>query len=486
MQPLKRISPRSAASAIFMVLLVVSAALSIYYQFLLISYPHQLEYGEGPLLNHAIRLAGGEMIYQPNLDLPPYTVTNYPPVYILTLAIGRILLPSALPFLFGRLISTFSSWAAALAIGAIIHQATDNRKAGLAGALIFGSIPFVIYWSPLLRIDMLALALSLWALFLAISKPEKNSSLVLSALLLLAAIYTRQSYALAAPLTVFVHLLITQRHKALPYTFGLGLTGLFIFMIANLISEGGFYTHIVVSNQNSFSIQRSFAMLAIFAKDAMLPLLATIPMIILRKGEHRLRLVLAVYVLGSLASALTAGKIGSSYNYVLELSAATAIGFGLFLNYLVKIPSRSKWFLAIYPAMAALMLISMTSTQAARLFNIINSREPQLQKEAEIIRLAQQVDGIILADRNHNPLITIGQPIYFQFFERVQMANDGTWRIQPFVDEISNQKFSLVILTKDQFTDERWTPEMFDALHEGYSLEQVIGNTEFYYPKPGK
>lgn len=135
MQPLKRISPRSAASAIFMVLLVVSAALSIYYQFLLISYPHQLEYGEGPLLNHAIRLAGGEMIYQPNLDLPPYTVTNYPPVYILTLAIGRILLPSALPFLFGRLISTFSSWAAALAIGAIIHQATDNRKAGLAGVV---------------------------------------------------------------------------------------------------------------------------------------------------------------------------------------------------------------------------------------------------------------------------------------------------------------------------------------------------------------
>ena len=483
MQPLKRISLPSAASTIFTLLLVVSAAFTIYYQFLLVSYPHQLDYGEGPLLNHAIRLAGGEMIYQPNLDTPPYTVTNYPPIYILTLAAGRIIFPAAPPFLFGRLISALSSWAAAMAIAAIIHLATGNRKASLAGALIFGSIPFVIYWSPLLRIDMLALALSLWGIYLVVSKPERSSSLVLSAILLLAAIYTRQSYALAAPLAVFVHLLTINRRKAFQYAVGLGSAVVLFFLGANFISDGGFYTHIVVSNQNSYSFQRAVSMLAIFSKDAMLPLLATIPMIILRKGEHSLRLVLTVYVLGSLASALTAGKIGSSYNYVLELSAATAIGFGLFLNYLIKIPFRSRWFWVIYPTMAALMLISMTSTQAIRLINFIIIREPQLQKEAEIIRLAQQAGGIILADLNHNPLIVIGQPIYFQFFERVQMANDGTWQILPFVEEIRDQKFSLVILTKDQFTDERWTPEMLKTLNEGYSLEGVIGNTEFYYPK---
>jgi len=482
---LKRISPQSAASGFFLLFLAVSAAFALFYQFLLISYPHQLDYGEGPLVNHAIRLAGGEMIYQPDLDTPPYTVTNYPPLYILIIAAGRLLFPSAPPFLFGRLISFISTWAAAMAIGAIIHKDTNQWKASLAGALIFGCIPFVFYWSALLRIDMLALALSLWGLYLVVSKPDSVTHLIFAAILLLAAIYTRQSYGLAAPLAAFVHLLTKDWRKAFFFAFGLGSAGLLIFLIANLVSDGGFYLHIIIANQNQFSLERGVELVKYFAQKGMLPLLATIPMLVMQKANHNLRPLLITYLLGSLASALTAGKIGSSYNYLMEISAATALGFGLFFNFLSKIQFKSKWFLAVYPIMIVLALISMTNTQATMLKNFLASREIGLKNEAESIRLAQDAGGIVLADRNNNPILAIGQPIYFQFFERVQMANDGNWQIQPFVAEIKDKKFSLIILTKDIFTKERWTPEMFDALNLSYTLQHVVGKSEFYYPKPG-
>ena len=45
--------------------------------------PYTLNYGEGPLLDQAVRLARGENIYRADLSAPPYTITNYPPLYVL-------------------------------------------------------------------------------------------------------------------------------------------------------------------------------------------------------------------------------------------------------------------------------------------------------------------------------------------------------------------------------------------------------------------
>ena len=48
----------------------------------------------------------------------------------------------------------------------IVYAPTRDRFAALSAGVIFLAFPFVVYWSPLLRIDMLALALSLAGLCL--------------------------------------------------------------------------------------------------------------------------------------------------------------------------------------------------------------------------------------------------------------------------------------------------------------------------------
>lgn len=50
-----------------------------------LSHPYPLDYGEAPLVAQALRLASGQNIYRPYLSTPPYTISNYPPLYVLTL-----------------------------------------------------------------------------------------------------------------------------------------------------------------------------------------------------------------------------------------------------------------------------------------------------------------------------------------------------------------------------------------------------------------
>ena len=93
--------------------------------------------------------------------------------------------------------------AVALFVGLTLHALTKDRIAALAGGLIFPAMPYVVRWSSLSRVDSLGLALSWAGLFVVARWPERWSVFV-SAMLLVAAVYTRQTYILAAPLAAFV------------------------------------------------------------------------------------------------------------------------------------------------------------------------------------------------------------------------------------------------------------------------------------------
>src|SRR5919106_1271576 len=46
-----------------------------------LAFPFPLDYGEGPMLDQTLRLARFENIYRNSFALPPYTVSNYPPLF---------------------------------------------------------------------------------------------------------------------------------------------------------------------------------------------------------------------------------------------------------------------------------------------------------------------------------------------------------------------------------------------------------------------
>ena len=92
-----------------------------------LAFPYPLNYGEGPLLDQAVRLAGFENIYRTNLSGPPYVVANYPPLFMLAQVPFVWLFGPALWY--GRLISLESVAAVALFVGLTLQALTKIGRA---------------------------------------------------------------------------------------------------------------------------------------------------------------------------------------------------------------------------------------------------------------------------------------------------------------------------------------------------------------------
>jgi len=76
---------------------------------------------------------------------------------------------------------------------------------------------------------------------------------IISALMLTAAVYTRQSYALAAPPAAFFWLIGNRRWKRAFQLVGVVAgVGLGLFLLLTLFTRGGFYFNIVTANVNPF------------------------------------------------------------------------------------------------------------------------------------------------------------------------------------------------------------------------------------------
>src|SRR5574341_1556732 len=243
-----------AAKIMFFIFSGVALIICLLYQFLAVPHRYSLDYGEASLVDQAMRLVSGQNIYRADISPPPYTISNYPPLYVAVVAVGVKLFGPAQSFFLGRIVSVLSALASSVCLALIVYALTRDHFAALSAGGIFLAFPFVVYWSPLLRIDMFALALSLSGLYLLVRELFSTRRLVGTALLLVAAIYTRQSYALAAPFAAFVSLLARDWRRALSFAALVGGLSLALFLILNIFTRGGFYFNIVTANVNEFKL----------------------------------------------------------------------------------------------------------------------------------------------------------------------------------------------------------------------------------------
>jgi 4-amino-4-deoxy-L-arabinose transferase-like glycosyltransferase len=127
-------------------LLVFAGLLTLFHQILSITYRFPLDYGEAPLVDQAYRLANGLPIYRSDLSSPPFTISNYPPLYILSLTpFVKFFDPN---FWSGRLISSISAWMTAWFLGLILWRKTQDRWASVTAGLVFLAFPYGAYRSP--------------------------------------------------------------------------------------------------------------------------------------------------------------------------------------------------------------------------------------------------------------------------------------------------------------------------------------------------
>lgn len=498
-----KVTEKSAAIILLMAL-SVAVVIFLLYTSLAILHPYPLDYGEAPLVDQAVRLASGENIYRTDLSSPPYTISNYPPLYALLLApFVKLFGPT---FLAGRAISTVSALASATFISLIIYSQTKNRLAAATAGLFLLANPYVTHWSGFLRIDLLALAFSTAALYLLTKKPASQGGLIAGALLLVAAIFTRQSYALAAPLAAFVALwfqpspqdshsatsgrgprflsldVLPGRRKAFGLAVMVGGLVLLLFFILNIITHGGFYFNVVTANVNKFDIEQLKWHISQLRDTA--PILLAISGIFLLFAHRKLRFwpLVASYLIGATLAGLTIGKIGSNVNYLLELSAA----LGLVAGAAIAWTGEHRWLRAILLTLLSLQVGLLIWTTLNDYMEPLIERRSLLVEISELESLVAGTDGIVLADEYMGLITLQRQPLYIQPFEVTQLANAGLWDQRTFVESIENKEFPMILI--HHFPDfpvyeQRWTPEMLSAIEKNYTLSHSLADTFVYRPR---
>ena len=321
---------KEAAKIVIWFFLIASLIIFSLHAVLSIAHPYPLDYGEAPLINQAMQLANGENIYRSNIDNPPFTITNYPPLYVISLL--PFINSGANMFQIGRVISFLATIGSAVFLGLLTHHFFKNRLAAFTTAALFLSFPYVVEWSVRARIDCLALAFASAALFILARWPKSRWALFGGGVLLVAAAYTRQSYALAAPLGAFAWLWTQDKRRAIQLAVLVGGLGGLLFLLVNYLTNDGFYYNIITANVNEFGWDRlRHNLLGLWENAAIILVLSLIFLVISWKYIKGWSLM-AFFLVGSFLSALTIGKIGSNVNYFLELTAALSLVGGTLIT----------------------------------------------------------------------------------------------------------------------------------------------------------
>ncbi len=467
------------ARIIFWIFAFVALIICLVYQVRAASFRYQLDYGEAPLVDQAMRLAQGQNIYRTDLSTPPYTISNYPPLYVALLTLSVKLFGPAATFGVGRFLSILSVWLAALFVALIIYNQTHDRFATSVSAVVFLTFPYVVTWSALLRIDSVALALSLGGLAVLVARPNSTRHLILASILLVGAIYTRQSYALAAPFAGFVWLFFQDKRRALQLTLWVGGLSLLLFLLFNALTKGGFYFNIITANVNEFKMDNLLYHWNRLREIGLILLIFGAASLFLIRRWNPLWTLVAPYLVASLISAATIGKIGSNVNYLLELCAALSLAAGVVIaasqKHIAFQSIRAVIIVALVLGigrMVHFMLRDYTS-------DLVN-RRVSISKLSELSTLIADTPGDILADEYMGMLTLQGRPLTIQPFEVTQLAWAGKWDQTPLIDRINNKEFAAIIIYDKPWAQERWTQEMFDAIDRSYVLVDVIAENKVY------
>jgi 4-amino-4-deoxy-L-arabinose transferase-like glycosyltransferase len=468
--------------AVLLFSLSLAVLVTLTYQAVSIRHRFMADYAEAPLVDHALRLAEGENIYRPAISTPPYTISNYPPLFVVVLTpLVKLFGPA---FWQGRLISTLCAWLAAFFLAKIIYQHTGDLLAAWVTGMVFLASPYVVQWSSLVRVDFLAMALSVAALYYLTQWPQSWKCFVLGVVLLTAAIFTRQSYALAAPTAALFWLLHRDLRRALLLAGVVGGLSFVLFLGLNLVTHGGFYYNIVTANINDFGIQRLIDELKKLSDTTLVLLLLGAAFIFLTPRRSGTWPLVVPYLVGAGLASLTIGKIGSNTNYFLELCAALSLSAGALIAW-----SRTGQKTFIVRVIILLCLVYQTQVfLRTTLVDKVGSLRYWLNMYSDQIALNDIVantDGPILADDGMGMIVLSERHLILQPFEVTQLAWAGKWDQTPLIESIERKEYPLILIhyyKGNDIHEERWTKEMLDAIERNYALTGTCADERLYRP----
>ena len=480
-----------------------------------IRYPDELDYGEGIVWQQMRSIFAGHG-YAP-IDGFPSIVFHYTPLFHATTWIAA----HAGGFdelATGRTVAMVSTLASALVLGLIAGRLAPRDEpgarivCGAAAGLIALTCWPVAEWGWLMRVDMIACALSLGGLYLAMLSLERPRLIHLAGLAFVAAVFAKQSM-IAAPAATYAVLLVFRPRLALAGLSTSVAVGGAALAALEIATHGGFVRHVFLYNVNRFDAVGAIKMFkwvgrhhAFFAGAALVgvifclaPVVATV-----RKapgiGAARERLasdpaqLQALMALAYLATAqamvLLAGKSGSNFNYMIEWLLVVSLFAGVSVQKAASaaFPPRD----AAPPARPNWLAIGVVPLAIAWQANIMKLPELDIrvktpQQRAEYVQLSAMVRTArqpIIAD-DMVLLVQNGKEVVWEPAIFAELATLGRYDERRIVRMIRNGAFAFLVTDHDRgyyLYDLRYNPAVADAIDAAYPRKITLAGHVVHLP----
>jgi len=488
-------------------------ALTLWLGFLGLSYPYQLDYGEGIVLWFAQELARGHSIYR----LPgfPYASSNYPPVAMLLSAALMPILGDG--YAAGRLLNFASALIVAALVYRIVKIETRNWRAAAIAGLFFVGSPYIYDWVPLFRADLIGLAFAFGGVYCiweygrrsSVTSRQAIGYLALGILSFLLALFTKQTL-IAAPAAAFLAIFLRDKRTALAFAVGLGAIGGGIYLAIDAATGGGFTFGLITSNATVFLPEQLLDLLQRFGSTFPILLFLAAWGWVVRVRARRIG-VLEWYALTSLATLGMAGRVGAWENYFFEAITAMCVFGGLQIADGRWLIADSRWQIADSAIRSSQFgssnlqpLISNLQSQISNLLLpvllilqlVLLWHDPRvaadlvardLAANQSLAELLARTPGTVISE-DMGALVTSGKEVAYYTFQYSSLARSGKWDQRWELDGLRGGEFPLVILERGTREDvdhyRRFTREFVSALDESYAHTQDIGKYEVYTPSP--
>jgi hypothetical protein len=500
------------------VALLVAASLGLHWLRFLrfaiasIFYPYELDYGEGIVWQQALLMLGPRMYG--DINQYPFVVFHYPPFYhVMVRAVSALGIDMLVA---GRSISLL----AALVIGAVCARLTYlatpvgmERGARLVGAMSAGLTVFcclpVIHWAALMRVDMLAVALSIMGVLAVVSSAGRPFLVYVGGLFFLLAIYTKQT-SLAAPIASLPLLLTIFRRRTVVVGCLTLVVGCGMLLLLEIDTGGGFLRHIVLYNVNRYRFASLIDGIELLWPQAIFFIYMVGGLIVgwrnVAKGgswrsfeifkrevaesiSTRTLYTMTIYLLLTTCMIPLLGKSGAGQNYLIETMCVWSIFVGIFTAWLIE-RLTEPWSksgrtegkaLPVLSAVFFLWLLFIQTQIMPTSVGEYNLVTPQYRAALDSLmaRIARANKPVLSDDMVL--LMRAGKEVPWEPAIFTELASQGRWDQRLIIDRINSREFAMIVTSGRRGSllfDARYTPEVSRAIEAAYPYsEQVAGRT---------
>jgi hypothetical protein len=427
----------------------------------LIRTPFQIDYGEGLMLDGAIRIQHGQPLYPNPFDFPVVLHVYGPVAYA---AVASVSPASAPAFTAGRWLIAGCALTVSALLGLVVWRETGAKMLGVSFGFLLLTLPSFRFWCYLLRSDLIGLAFSMMGVALYLRGKRPYWSIPFFAM----ALFSKYSL-IAAPIAVLAHLGCQRKLKqGGEFLAGLCVACLVPFGILQMKTGHWFAFHMFSTHADPFSLRQYLGLMALVTASApvvtALALWHTVQSV--RTGRPSLP---ALYLVVSLVAALTAGKLGSTTNHFLEWMLAACLCAGLAYSELLR----------GYPAKAFPVTILLS---ASVLIGVILEDRPSLRPFQELAecgpsyKFVKDAPSTRVLSESLGPVLMAGKPVMVSDpFEYGQLVRHGLWPDRRVEELLREQGFGLIVLADDPvkmqiYGSEVWSDALLTAMSRNYRV----------------